>query len=115
MLGVALDATQNKFTRIMFGFLGVNTLLVIGLITYIPALVYTENTKTPKHLYNFLMDKTLNLNAKLKIYSFVEKLTESFIGLNCLSFFHFTSTKFYEYIFVVSSTFFMISKMFKVI
>ena len=109
IFGVALDSSQTKFTRILVTFVGSNCLLVIALLTFISAAIHTESDQIRKHLYMLSMKVNSNYRTKWKIQTFIETLTESFIGVNCLNFFHFTSGKFYEYIFIVSSTYFMTS------
>ena len=73
--------------------------------------ISTTNTSILYNLYPILVDKNFKkLKLRLRIDSFIARLNTEFIGFHCWLFIKFKRLAFFEYLFCISGTFFLLYK-----
>ena len=83
------------------------------IINQISASITVRNKSIHKYLYPmFINGRNRNLRIKLKFDSFIDRLNNQFIGYYCFNLFEFTKMAFYQYIFTITSTYFLMSQFF---
>ena len=108
---MAIDTTEPVWKRLYSLFC--STVCVIGtyMATFMAAYLTSENESIVKDLYPTVGKFKNNLRLELIIDSFVSKLNTQFIGFYCFNLFRFTKFSFFEYAFLLSSTYFLINKL----
>lgn len=108
---LATDPTQSLWKRFFSVFCCLVCVVGTYMTTFMAAYITSENKRIVKELYPIVGKITNNLRLKLLIDSFVCKLNYQFIGFYCFNLFRFTKFSFFEYSFLLSSTYFLINKL----
>ncbi len=88
----------NYVLRIFYAFLAIGVSLVIFIANYISSSLSSSAHDFTADLYTFLTSKTLSVQHKLKISTFIEKLWGPVIGYYCYDLFAFTNYEFYKFV-----------------
>ena len=82
-------------------------------INQISASITVRNKSFPRYLYPvFFWKRKINIRMELKIDSFINRLNSQYVGFYCFNLFKFTKLASYQYAFIVSSSYFLISNSF---
>ena len=100
----------NIWKRLFYGFVITQLQVLMYLITYSAATISIENIKFPKYLYPLFIKRHLSIMNSLKYSSFLEKLSNNFIGFYCFNFFAYTKLSFFNYTLYVTSNYMLYHK-----
>ena len=108
-----IESDELFFTILKIGF----SLLFIGgnvnafIINQISASITVHNKSIPRYLYPiFSSQSKIRIRTKLKIDSFIDRLNTQLIGFYCFNLSKFTKMAFYEYAFIISTCYFLITR-----
>ena len=100
-----------KFLRNSFTFFFVLTNINAFIINQLSASITVRNKSIHKYLYIiFCSKRIIRIRTKLTIDSFIARLNTQFIGFYCFNLFPFTKMAFYEFVFTVSTCYFLIAQ-----
>ena len=87
------------------------------IINQLSASITVRNKSIHKYLYPMFSSRggilKIRIRTKLTIDSFIARLNTQFIGFYCFNLLEFTKMAFYQYAFTVSSSYFLITNIFK--
>jgi len=112
LLSLALNTTYSIYIRAAYYTLIVQIGFGLYLFNYIASSYSSSAHDFTSILYKFLTEKHISIFHKLKIYSFIEKLSGPVIGFYCFDFFPFTNFELYQYMAFVSISYILVNKTF---
>ena len=96
------------YLRIVFFATFMQLVFVLYVFNYTASSFSSATNNSRKYLYSFLCRNKTSIKTRLKISSFIEKLSGPVIGFYCFKIFAFTNYEFYRYLAFVSINFFLI-------
>jgi hypothetical protein len=103
--------SENLYLRSFYTLFLAQVVIFLFIFTFISRIsIFAHNVSSDIH--NFLLRKhttKIQLINKLKISSFIEKLYGTFIGYYCFDLFPFTTFEFYQYMYFISGTYFLLN------
>ena len=103
----------SKIVELSIIMLLIVSILDAFVINHINASITVRNKSFPRYLYPvFCWKRKTNIRMELKIDSFIDRLNSQFVGFYCFNLFKFTKLAFYQYIFTLSSSYFLITTFF---
>jgi len=108
---LVIHKLTNVYMRIIFALLWFQLVIALYVFTYILSSLSSSAHNLTSDLYAFLVRNRCYLRHKLKIISFIEKLSGPVIGIYCYNLFAFTTFEFYQYMAFISSTYFLLNNL----
>jgi hypothetical protein len=103
---------QNLYLRLFYALLLVLSVSFIFFFTFTISRISVFAHNVSSDIHKFLLRKhttKIQLINKLKMSSFIEKLYGTCIGYYCFDFFPFTTFEFYQYMYFISGTYFLLN------
>lgn len=112
LLSLALNSTFNLYIRIAYYVVIVQICIALYVFNYIASSYSSSAHSFTSIMYKFLNEKQISIEHKLKINTFIEKITGPAIGFYCLDFFPFNSYELYRYIMFISASYILVNNAF---
>jgi hypothetical protein len=103
---------QNLYLRLFYVLLLAQLVILLFILTFMISRISIFAHNVSSDIHKFLLRKhttKIQLINKLKISSFIEKLYGTCIGYYCFDLFPFTTFEFYEYMYFISGTYFLLN------
>jgi len=99
----------NVYMRILYSLITIQIVGVLYIFTYGLSSLSTSAHNITSDLYTFMFRNRSSFRNKIKILAFIEKLCGPVIGFYCYDLFAFTTIEFYEYMALLTSTYFLLN------
>jgi hypothetical protein len=103
---------ENLYLRSFYALMLVQCVIYLFIFTFMISRISVVAHNVSSDIHKFLLRKhttKIQLINKLKISAFIEKLYGTCIGFYCFDLFPFTTFEFYEYMYFISGTYFLLN------
>jgi hypothetical protein len=104
--------SKNLYLRSFYALFLAQAVILLFIFTFMISRVSVVAHNVSSDIHKFLSKKyttKIELINKLKISAFIEKLYGSCIGYYCFDLFPFTTFEFYQYMYFISGTYFLLN------
>ena len=100
------------FTKILFSAFGISSFIMPFILNYMCASVTKRAHNSGPLIFRYLLNNRLSLKQKLKIETFISRLSGPEIGFYCLDLFVMNNTEFFDYCCQLFSTYLLLIRLF---
>ena len=102
------EKSSKLHFRLLAAFLFISIFSLLFMLNILSAKIIHSAHKSLPLLYKFLVENKLSIKNKLKIHTFIERLSGPRIGLYCLNLFPMNNYELYQYIMIASMNYILI-------